>query len=401
MTVKPHPDAVLKNYPRIETWEWEEDGILKVQLTGKGVLTDQEVENTYKGNFLEAEDFDIVVRQDCDVYLPEESDLVSMFQEDEPREERLLCSLRRGALSKELVDATWDNLLSAATIGDNRGIAAGPIDERYVRTNAQNGNMIKLGKNRAKYLLPDGSVGTTTIANRARSGIAGWFDPGPRFAFARLNGWARSHPERMRALEPVCERVSDVYREVAPLHWARQNEFVGTFKGPYTLGKSVYTTLTVNKDWQAACHKDAGDFPRGFGSITVVDRRPYEGGWTGFPNYRVAADIRSGDFFGFNIHKSHGVTSMKPLTPPPEGEEWVPHINPVGDHGFDRLSIVYYARSGMAKAGPPEEEAQALERWKNAWVSSKDHASLNAEKYKEKLREAEDELEALLDLIGE
>ena len=397
--MKPHPEAHLKMFNRIEAWEWYEEGIQKIQLTGKGVLADHEMKE-YQGKFLEADHFDIVAQQDCDVYLPEENDLVAMFQEDEPREERLLMSFRRRAISDDLMEVAWDCLLSAAAISDNRGMAAGPIDVRYVRSNAQDGNIVMLTNNRAKYRLPDGSLGSTTIANKARSGIAGYFDPSPRFPFTRASGWTRGNPEKMKALEPFLEAVDSVYQKLAPIHWARQRQFVESFDPHWRLADTVYTTLTINKNWQAAAHQDAGDYPRGFGTICAIEKRPYEGGWTGFPRYRVAADIKTGDFFGFNIHKWHGMTPMKALTPHPEGGEWDHHIDPYGEHGFDRLSIVFYARHGMSKARSPEVEEQAYLQWKeNHYLPSKVKAKVLMEERQEQADLASSEMETLRGLL--
>jgi len=396
---KPSPEAKLKMYNRMEAWEWVEDGVLKIQLTGKGVLADYEL-SPVKGQFLEEEHFDIVATEDCDVYLPTEDDLLSMFQSEEPPEERLLMSFRKGVVSPELSDLCWDNLKTCAAAADNRGLAAGPIDTRYIRSNAQKGNLVPMGTNRAKYTLPDGSLGKTTIANKARSGIAGWFDPSPRFRFVRRSSWTKLNLDKLEAAAPFLRRIGELYRELAPLHWARQREFVETFDSTFRLSDTVYTTLTVNRNWQAAVHQDKGDFPRGFGSIAVVERRPYTGGWTGFPRYRVAADIRTGDFFGFNIHKFHGMTAMKPTTPHPDGGEWDHHIDPFGEHGFDRLSVVFYARSGMAKARSPEAEREAYEAWRDGFKTSKEQAGANAEKRQAELEFNERELEELTSLLA-
>jgi hypothetical protein len=49
-----------------------------------------------------------------------------------------------------------------------------------------------------------------------------------------------------------------------------------------------------------------------------------------FPQYKVAADVRTGDFLAMDVHQLHGVTAIKLKT-----------------EGAERLSIVCYLRQGV------------------------------------------------------
>ena len=398
---KPNPSAKLKNFDGLEAWEWFEGGIRNLELTGKGVLADFEDEKLH-GCFVNEDHYAVILNEDCDVYMPQNQDALAMFEGESSPEDRLLISFRKKVVPEELTKLAWDNLLGAASVSDNRGMAAGPLDERYLRSNAQNGNLVPLGPNRAKYLLPDGTVGSTTIANRVRSGIMGNFDASARVPYCRQTGWSASNPEKTEGVIPFLEALNECFKRQAPNHWVAQKGFVDEFKihPDWTLGDTVFTTVTVNKDWQTAVHLDAGDFPGGYGNLSVVEGRPYTGGYTGFPKYRIAVDVRTGDFLAMNVHEWHGNTRMFPVLPPPEGQDsWGDPMDPDADHGFDRLSIVCYARYGMRECGGKEKELQKYLKFREGFLSSKEKASYLERVRQQNSKKAAEEIEYLQALL--
>lgn len=398
---KPHPTAELKMFRELEAWEWFENGVRNLELTGKGVLADFE-EVKYQGCFVNEDHYAIILNDDCDVYMPQNQDVLALFDENSSPEDRLLASFRKKVVPEELTKLAWDCLLGAAAVSDNRGMAAGPLDERYLRSNAQNGNLVPLGPNRAKYLLPDGSVGSTTIANRVRSGIMGNFDASPRVPYCRQTGWSAGNPEKTEGVIPYLEALNACFRKQAPNHWLAQKNFVDEHRvhPDWTLGDTVFTTVTVNKDWQTAVHQDAGDFPGGYGNLSAVEGRPYRGGYTGFPKFKIAVDVRTGDFLAMNVHEWHGNTRMFPVLPPPEGKDsWDDPMNPDGDHGFDRLSLVCYARFGMRECEGKEKELQKYLKFRETFLSSKDKATYLERVRQQNSKKAEEEIEYLQALM--
>jgi hypothetical protein len=398
---KPHPTAELKNFAGLEAWEWFEGGIRNLELTGVGVLADFE-EVKFQGCFVNEDHYAIILEEDCDVYMPRSQDVLAMFEGEESPEDRLLASFRKAVVPKELTDLAWGCLETAAGVSDNRGMAAGPLVEKYLRSNAQNGNLVPLGPNRAKYLLPDGSVGSTTIANRVRSGIMGNFDASPRVPYCRQTGWSAGNPEKTQGVIPFLEALNGCFRRQAPNHWVAQKKFVDDFKihPDWTLGDTVFTTVTVNKDWQTAVHQDAGDFPGGYGNLSVVEGRPYKGGYTGFPKFRIAVNVRTGDFLAMNVHEWHGNTRMTPILPPPEGQDsWGDTMDPDADHGFDRLSLVCYARYGMRECEGKEKEGQKYLKFRENFLSSKEKASYLERVRQQNSKKAVEEIEYLQALM--
>ena len=99
-------------------------------------------------------------------------------------------------------------------------------------------------------------------------------------------------------------------------------------------------------------HRDAGDYRDGFGNLTVIERGNYHGGYTIFPQYGVAIDLRNNDFVAMDVHQWHANT---PLYETEEDKKYNETItsdfkdNPeVGTAGlyqkYTRISFVCYLR---------------------------------------------------------
>jgi len=117
----------------------------------------------------------------------------------------------------------------------------------------------------------------------------------------------------------------------------------------WQIGDTPYTTLTINRDFRTAAHRDVGDLcqsyedsptPVGFSNLLVLDNgKDYNGFYLCFPEYRVAADIRAGDMILMNAHRIHS------NSPAFDYEE-----------GFERMSVVMYFRDSMLECGSKKYE---------------------------------------------
>jgi hypothetical protein len=55
----------------------------------------------------------------------------------------------------------------------------------------------------------------------------------------------------------------------------------------FYIANTVFSTITINRNFRTAIHKDKGDLPEGFGNLGVLQAGNYEGGIT------VTAKIQS------------------------------------------------------------------------------------------------------------
>ena len=106
----------------------------------------------------------------------------------------------------------------------------------------------------------------------------------------------------------------------------------------FIIKDTAFTTVTVNKNFRTAAHKDAGDLKEGFGNLGVISRGKYDGFYTVLPKYGVGLNIGHGDVALFDVHEVHGNTEPKKIT------------------YFERISVVCYYREKMIYCGTKQYE---------------------------------------------
>ena len=105
------------------------------------------------------------------------------------------------------------------------------------------------------------------------------------------------------------------YLKIALVEFKKQRKFLqARVSSEYRLGKSVFTSLAINKYGHEMpamnFHQDSGDNNSGLTSISVFNKGHYEGGYFVMPQYRCAFKVGDGDVFVGNSRKFHGVTRV-------------------------------------------------------------------------------------------
>ena len=160
----------------------------------------------------------------------------------------------------------------------------------------------------------------------------------------QLSKTLANNTELKSDFDDLNKRAEYAYLKIAPVEFKKQRKFLqGRVSSEYRLGKTVFTSLAINKygDEMPAMnfHIDSGDSNSGLTSISVFNKGQYEGGYFVMPQYRCAFKVGDGDVFVGNSRKVHGVTQI------------------TGDG--KRLSVVSYANTALgvdeytAKAYPP------------------------------------------------
>lgn len=251
------------------------------------------------GTLLTDDAYHTLIDRDCDVTGPDGE---------------FLLRFRKKVLRADDCYTAWKNLRSAATQSDNRGIAAGVFEESEIRPN--------IGKRsgvRYYQAKPDGTISNTNRAKTVNSGIIGFFDRNPRI--------------------PYCRQTA--------FNIQKGDQFDDRTSPDFLIPGTVFSTITVNKNWQTAVHQDAGDLRAGFGVLTALRAGRFTGGYFCLPQYGVAVDMDSTDLLLANVHEWHGNTPIKPI-----------------DLRAERVSLVFYYREQMAECGSALEEAEIAKRRK-------------------------------------
>ncbi len=378
----------MKEYRCVNGLGWNQwrdaEGLLHIELTGEGILSEEECEK-FRAEFVREEHFELLVQEDCNVYFPKEDSVLDFFSTPVPEEEdlaeRLFLVFRKGAIPPELCESARKGLRGAAQPSKNRGVAGGKVTPEGIgRPGAK---IVPVGDGtRAKYYTADGILSDTVEANMTMGGIAGYFPPTSRNPYCRATAYTRDNWELFKESWPFLQYCSSLFEKLNPIRFKNQMGFVrenSLDERGWVVPGTPYSTITVNRNFQTACHQDAGDLKSGFENFSVLESGPhkYKGGYTVFPRFRVAFDCRHGDFVGMDVaHHYHGNTAIIPEV---EGEE-----------DYERISLVLYVREDLAGAGTQEEEEAKYKKWHSSWKNPREqHEYRKGVHEQESLKDAE------------
>jgi len=265
----------------------------------------------FKGTLLSNNDFSHVINEDCDVYSDDGT---------------LLLKLRKNVLCPILSNIAFDNLIDfAKQKTSTRGFATGGSD-----------GLRHTGSN------------TPVMSN-----VIGYFDTwsvGQKHMFKQLNikppykarvtSFTMNHPDKWNNIIPLIQNIDKQYQLLTPQHYHTQ--YNAAQSTPYNIPLTSFSTVTTNVNFQTACHTDKGDYSKGFGNLSVLEKGQYEGGYTVFPQYGIAINLRNRDFVAMNVHQLHGNTPIIPI-----------------DKDAVRLSLVCYLRENILRTtGCPASEIE-------------------------------------------
>jgi hypothetical protein len=345
------------------------------------------------GQFLDESHFDTVINEDTDCF----------FQSED--ESNIAFKFRKNYFSKEQQDAAYAGLREAATQTQNRGLAAGPKGEKcggrewvtefqlraidYLKKQAEN-SVIQVNVKeeieslRARYENEETSRGLvwlnakvkedefdfetwlkkvvkmpikerkdeargveetyisdTTYANVVFPGIAGWFDRYPRIPYGRATAYTQHSYDKFKLAFPFLQTLDRGFAELLPTRHAAQREAADKIDPAFLVPETVFTTITVNKTFRTAAHRDAGDFSNGLSNLLVLSNNGnFTGGYLILPEVRIAVNVRPGDLLLVNNHEYiHGNTPIE-----------------MQDEVAERVSLVCYLREKMLELGSKEYE---------------------------------------------
>jgi hypothetical protein len=277
-----------------------------------------------KGERLDESHYDILIEDPVKVLKPDGS---------------LLCQIVRGGGNNVLPQQILSDKIKG--LPDNRGTSSGkdvltgqgsnrrhPVKSGYnSRTNRVDKNVFRSGE------------------LQSNSGIVGYFDRYARFPYARETSFIVNYPKEWQTLQPFISSVDAVFKENAPDRYAIQKELAERCSSDWIIGDTAFSTITVNKSYRTACHKDAGDLAEGFGVMAYFQSGKISGGYLVLPAYRVALKLQHGDIVLFDVHEWHGNTPIKPLSA-----------------NAERITCVFYLREKLLRCGDAKYEIQRAKK---------------------------------------
>ena len=295
-----------------------------------------------------------VIRENTDVYYMEKG------------ERKLLLKFRRNCISSPLIRTGWKSYKDLAKPSRGRGASAGPIatDSAYWKKR----NLVKTNKWSTGYLKEDGTESKMKVNNQVASNPIGFYESASNFCKlpCRLTHFTRTNYDKYQEGLPFIQRISEMFQKLIPDSYTKQLA-KANLKPHLKIPETCFSTITINRNFRTACHKDAGDYKDGFGNLTVIERGKYHGGYTVFPQFGVGVDARSGDFLAMDVHQWHSNTPMYETKEDILFNQQMDSVfkdNPdVGTAGiyekYTRLTFVCYLRDKISKC-PDEIDSRFL-----------------------------------------
>ena len=129
---------------------------------------------------------------------------------------------------------------------------------------------------------------------------------------ARMTAFCRHFPDRWARFLPLVRFVDKMYKDTCPEHYAIQKRAARETK--LRIENTVFSTITVNQNWQSGIHTDSGDFSKGMSCLIILGGG-YRGGWLALPRLGVLLKTESGDIVFMDSHEPHGNTPIETPTP--------------------------------------------------------------------------------------
>jgi len=335
----------------------------------------------------------------------EESDLVypvlqtntDVYRLDEEGKEVLLLKFRKNPISKSLLQIGWDSYRDLAKASRGRGASAGPIDATSDYWKKR--NLVGAKKWSTGYLNPTGNtlkaqyeelseealqeachingipyeddiealiqslvqkgggISKMKVNNQVASNPIGFYEAGKNFADlpCRLTHFTRTNYDKYNQGLPFIQKIDSLFKQLVPE--AHQNQWDRASLKPHLkIPETSFSTVTINRNFRTALHRDAGDFKGGFGNLTVIEQGSYHGGYTVFPQFGIGIDLRNHDFVAMDVHQWHANTPLYETEDDKRANAQITSDfkdNPaVGTAGlytpYTRISFVCYLREKIA-----------------------------------------------------
>ena len=292
--------------------------------------------------------------EESDIKYPIVSSNTDIYRVDDEGNKHLLLKFRKNCIPDNIIQVGWDSYKDLAKASRGRGASAGPIategqywgkrilvdtkkwstgylspkglelhklyvimDIQELKEKAQQLELkYKQEPTRDEILMSiikaEGGVSKMKVNNQVASNPIGFLEAQKNLNGdrpCRLSHFTRTNFEKYNEGLPFIQHIDKMFKRLIPE--SHQKQLTRADKTPHLkIPKTSFSTVTINRNFRTAMHRDAGDFREGFGNLTVIERGKYHGGYTIFPQYGVAIDLRSNDFVAMDVHQWHCNTPM-------------------------------------------------------------------------------------------
>ena len=274
---------------------------------------------------------------------------------DENGKEVLLAKLRKNVIPDKLIELGWDNYKDLAKASRGRWSSAGPIDPNSPYWKKR--DLVDTVKWKTSYYV-NGKKSKMKVNNQVASTPIGFYESSNNMVKlpCRLTHFTRTHYDKYENGLPFIQQINELFKQLVPDRYSKQLVKANA-KKHLKIPNTAFSTITINRNFRTALHRDAGDLKDGFGNLTCIQRGKYHGGETMFPQFGVGFDLKTGDFLAMDVHEWHCNSKLYETGEDKKYNKSLPKVfkdNPdVGTAGiytdYTRLSFVCYLREKIIK----------------------------------------------------
>ena len=270
-------------------------------------------------------------------------------------EGELLCKFRKNIIDPKIAEVGWDNYRTLAKASRVRGASAGMIDPNNAYWKKR--TLTEINKWSTKYINKDGKISKMKCNNQVASQALGYYEEtkGIKKLPCRLTTFTKMHYDKYKAGLPYINALNYRYKKLNYPKWKQQHNRA-KIKKEYRIDNTAFSTITINRNFRTALHKDAGDFG-GWATLSVLERGQYNGGCFMMPKYGIGIDMRHGDVLVADVHQYHCNSEIWTTAKQDKYNSSLKDIFKdnieVGTEGLDkkytRLSFVCYLREKLVQ----------------------------------------------------
>lgn len=294
-------------------------------ITAKQILNQEQIDNL-EGKYLDESYIHHLAETDTMVLKPDGTPLAVFI---------------KNCIPANIANEAYYSLRKAISKSNNRGLAAGELPKDLKVGDKFDGMTVgKITGNRFIPLKKDGTLSNSPKAKAVESSVIGYADRYPRIPYCRTTEFTYKNFDTYKKSLPYIQLISNLFKKYLPERWENQKKQWDKTHEDFRMPNTVFSTVTVNRNFRTACHYDAGDLLEGFGNLGVLSTGTYKGGYTVLPKYGVAVNVQNCDLALFDVHELHGNTEF------------------IHDKPFERISVVCYYRKNMVYCGSAKQELE-------------------------------------------
>jgi hypothetical protein len=196
-----------------------------------------------------------------------------------------LFELLKGQVPADVRNQMSKSMSTCATSNERRGPAAGPITKKDLRPNERIFNdYTKIGPTGYRFYKVVNSC-VVGVTKRGQQSL-----------------WTKTHLPEMPAIHKCIQFVDRTYKTHIPDMYKVQKRISSNITTAFP--KTVFNSLTVNKNFRTAAHRDFN--LKSTYSLLLIAGDEVTGGELIFPEYKVACKLQPGDMLLFDGSMFHG-----------------------------------------------------------------------------------------------